>query len=255
MTTDPRETFSRSADRYLDSTDHRTGPDLMVISETARALQPRLTVDIASGAGHALKAAVPFSAFGIAVDLTAQMLKVARENLERAGLTGAGFVQARAEDLPVPHESAGLVTCRIACHHFSSITDFLSEVRRILAPHGSFIMVDSIVPSNSEAGDFLNRLERLRDPSHVRSLNMEQWLEFFRKIKLPVSSVSTFERVHSFTEWSRRVLQDEDSLRKLEGEFKNAPDHIKEEFRIEQDPDGSVISYTDKKVIIVAEKR
>ena len=255
MAEDPRKTFSRSARQYLDSTDHRTGPDLMVISETARAVLPDVTVDIAAGAGHALKATAPYSGFGLAVDLTAQMLNVARENLDRAGLKRVAYVQARAENLPLPHESANLVTCRIACHHFPSITDFLSEVRRVLAPLGSFIMVDSIVPSNSDATDFLNGVERLRDPSHVRSLQMKQWLEFFRKGKLPVSSVSTFQRTHSYTEWSRRVLQDENGLRNLERKFQDAPGHMKEVFRIKQDSDGAVISYTDEKVIIIVEKR
>lgn len=255
MSTDPRETFSKSAERYLDSTDHRTGPDLMVIGETARAIQPEVTIDIAAGAGHALKAAVPHSGFGLAVDLTAQMLSVAKKDLARAGLKRTGCVQGRAENLPIHHGSANLVTCRIACHHFLSVMDFLIEVRRVLVPQGSFILVDSIVPADIEADRFLNEVEKFRDPSHVRSMQMEQWLAFFKKAGLPVSSVSTFQRTHPFTEWSRRMLQDESKLQNLEREFQNAPDHIKEAFQIEQDSDGSVISYTDEKVIIVAEKR
>ena len=255
MTTDPRETFSKSAERYLDSTDHRTGPDLMVISETARAIQPEVTIDIAAGAGHALKAAAPHSGFGLAVDLTAQMLSVAKKNFARDGLKRTSCVQGRAENLPLHHGSANLLTCRIACHHFPSIMDFLIEVRRVLVPQGSFIMVDSIVPADIEADIFLNEVEKLRDPSHVRSLQMEQWLALFKKARLRVSSVSTFQRTHPFTEWSQRMVREESRLRNLEREFQNAPDHIKEVFRIEQDSDGSVISYTDEKVIIVAEKR
>jgi ubiquinone/menaquinone biosynthesis C-methylase UbiE len=255
MTDDPRKTFSKSARRYLDSTDHRTGADLVVISETARALFPGVTLDIATGAGHALRAAAPYSGYALAVDLTAEMLKVAREHLSGAGLNQMGYMQARADRLPLPDESVNLVTCRIACHHFSSIPDFLSEVRRVLAPQGSFVMVDSVVSSDEMAGEFLNKVEKLRDPSHIRSFEVRQWLEFFRKGRLPIASVSTFERIHPFPEWSQRVVLDEKDLQELEKSFQDAPDNLKELFRIEQDSNGSIISYTDEKVIIVAEKR
>lgn len=54
---DPRDTFSVSAGRYLVSADHRSGPDLEVIRQVASQLLPLVTVDVAAGAGHALKAA------------------------------------------------------------------------------------------------------------------------------------------------------------------------------------------------------
>lgn len=255
MTEDPRKTFSKSAERYLDSADHRTGADLVVISETAHAMLPGVTLDIATGAGHALRAAAPYSGYCLAVDLTVEMLKVAREHLTGAGLNQMGYVQARADRLPLSDGSVNLVTCRIACHHFSSIPDFLSEIRRVLAPRGRIVMVDSIVPSDEKAGEFLNRVEQLRDPSHVRSFTMRQWLEFFNIGKLPIASVSTFERTHPFTEWSRRVIQKEKDLKEVERSFQEAPDNLKKLFRIEQDSNGAVISYTDEKVIIIAEKR
>ena len=66
---DPRKSFSGSAGKYLASTDHRSGPDLEVIRLVASQLLPLVTVDVAAGAGHALRAASPFSGSGIAVDL------------------------------------------------------------------------------------------------------------------------------------------------------------------------------------------
>ena len=255
MTTDPRDTFSRSAKKYLDSSDHRTGADLEVISQLAREMIPSVTLDIASGAGHALRTAAPYSGYAMAVDLTAEMLKVARKHLVGTGLDKLGYIQAQADRLPLADGSVDLVICRIACHHFSSIPDFLEEVNRILHPEGNFIMVDSIVPTDEDAGEFLNRVEKIRDSSHVRSFEVGQWMEFFKKGKFSVSSVTTFERTHSFSEWSQRVVHNQKILQDLERNFQKAPDHLKELFRIKQDSDGSVISYTDEKVIIIAEKR
>ena len=51
------------------------------------------------------------------------------------------------------------------------------------------------------------------------------------------------------------MVLDEKDLQELEKSFQDAPDNLKELFRIEQDSNGSIISYTDEKVIIVAEKR
>src|SRR5680860_719546 len=142
--TDPRFTFSRSADRYLSSADHQSGPDLEVIRRVASQQSPSVTVDVATGAGHALAAAIPFSKFCVAVDLTMEMLQVTREHLFGAGLGNVQFIQSAADHLPLANSTASLLTCRIAPHHFASISGFLDEVVRVLEPEGRCVIIDSI---------------------------------------------------------------------------------------------------------------
>ncbi|GBE14319.1 putative methyltransferase YcgJ [bacterium BMS3Abin14] len=252
MPRDPRNTFSGSAERYFKSTDHQTGPDLDFIRETAGRAMPAVTVDVATGPGHALKAAAPFSGFCLASDLTREMLEVARKHLSGAGLNHVRYAQARAHELPLPDDSADLLTCRIACHHFPSVPEFLREARRALKYNGTFVMIDSIVPSDRDAASFMNRVERLRDPSHVRSFDLNQWREFFRVEGFIVRTVRTFQRTHPFREWGARVGLKGEGLENIEAVFRDAPEGIKEIFRIETGPGGVVVSYTDEKAIFSA---
>jgi len=252
--TDPREIFSRSARRYLVSSDHLSGPDLDTIRQVASEQFPDVTVDVAAGAGHALRVASPFSGSCVALDLTMEMLRVARDHLVRTGLTNVLYMQSSAENLPLGAGTVSLLTCRIAPHHFPSITQFLGESVRVLEPEGRCIIIDSISPEDPQCDRFINETERLRDPSHIRSHTLKQWLELFDKTGLEVISVELFERIHPFTEWAARTGLGEEGVDALEKRFRTAPEVIREKFKVKMDDAGKVCSYTDEKGIFVVKK-
>ena len=243
---DPRETFSGSAERYLASTDHGTGPDLALIEKVARQLIPSLTVDVATGAGYALKAAAPMSGFCLALDLTMEMLKVTRKHLDASGIAELGAVQSSAEMMPLGNSTVKLLTCRIAPHHFPSLSPFLEEVRRVLDSEGQAVIIDSVIPEDRECDRFLNEVEHQRDPSHVRSYSCSEWTRFIEEAGLEILYFDTFSRTHPFQEWARRVGLEDAGVKALEERFLKAPFHIRDQFRIEV-MEGKVISYTDDK--------
>ncbi|UCG37995.1 MAG: class I SAM-dependent methyltransferase [bacterium] len=252
---DPRDTFSRSAERYLHSTEHRSGPDLEVIRKAAAGSFPALVLDVASGAGHALRAAAPYSGVCIAADLTMEMLRVTKAHLDGLGLGPVLCVQSGAEALPLADGRAGLVTCRIAPHHFASVPPFLREVARVLAPEGQFILVDSLAPAgDTECDSFINKVERFRDPSHVRSYTSVQWEGFFRDAGLRILLSEVFEKTHVFREWAGRVGLDEEGIRALERMFAEAPARVRRRFKVRQGSGGSVTSYTDEKGMWILKK-
>ena len=254
MAEDPRDTFSGAAERYLDSSDHRSGPDLDRIRSVASDLMPDLTVDVATGAGHATRAAAPFSAFCLVTDLTYEMLVVSRRHLRDAGILHTGFLQASADGLPLAAGSADLVTCRIAGHHFPSIPDFLAEVNRVLSDKGKLVLIDSVVPDDAGADRFLNRIERMRDPSHVRSHTVAGWRGFLTGAGLVIRSEEVFRKRHRFTEWSVRAGLDEAGVRALEREFRQAPADYRRLLDLELGPEGEVLAYTDDKAMFVCSK-
>ena len=252
---DPRNTFSHSADRYLISADHQSGPDLEMIRQVASQQLPAVTVDVATGAGHALGAAFPFSGSCTALDLTIEMLQVARDHLTGAGLTNVQFVQSTAEHLPFAEGAVSLLTCRIAPHHFESIPGFLNEVTRVIESEGRCVIIDSIAPEEADSNQFINEIEWLRDPSHRHSHTLKQWLNLFKKTGLTAISVELFERNHLFQEWAGRTGLDEDGIRALEIRFQKASPNIRKKFKVQLNDEGRVSSYTDEKGIFLLKKQ
>jgi|GEM_PF-346062 len=75
----------------------------------------------------------------VGLDITYRMLQLGKSRLESA--LPVRLLCASALDLPLENGSFDLVTCALATHHMHG-KRLLSDIRRVLAPHGSLVMVD-----------------------------------------------------------------------------------------------------------------
>ena len=127
----------------------RIGPDVArdlrdVIGREPRA---RRALDVACGTGYA---AVGLAAAGLAdeshaSDLSAAMVERTRANAARAGVT-VPLTQADAEVLPYADDSFDLVVARGALHHVPDPLRALQEIRRVLEPGGTAIVLAEPTP-------------------------------------------------------------------------------------------------------------
>lgn len=162
-----RQQFSQHAKYYAQSKGHSEGETLEVLVDFAEPNGTEKALDIATGTGFTAFAFAPKVAHVIATDLTPAMLDQAKTLADERGLQNIGFQVAPAEALPFEAESFDLTTCRIAPHHFQDVPKFLSETYRVLRPRGLFCMVDSVCPESERLIEWQNRVEKMRDHSHV----------------------------------------------------------------------------------------
>ena len=76
------------------------------------------------------------------VDLSPEMVAIAREKLGRAALV----VQGDSEHLPVPDGWAQVVVCSDSFHHYPDPEAALGEFHRVLQPGGTVLIGDTTAP-------------------------------------------------------------------------------------------------------------
>ena len=248
-----RMQFGRVAAKYRCSADHTDVEDLDLLF-TGLALDPAHRVlDVATGGGHTAAALSGLCARVVASDLTPPMLREARRIAAERRAGNVVFAAADAEALPFRDAAFDRVTCRIAPHHFPDVRSALSEMVRVMRPGGRIGIIDSTVPGDPALDAFLNGVEKVRDPSHVRSYRIEEWLELLTGAGLLLLQGASMWKTHAFPEWVARTGRPKAVQWEVETIFLSAFPLARETFRIHTEG-GRVVSYSDEKAIFVAKK-
>lgn len=255
--------FGANASNYTSSSVHAKGASLARLVELVSPDPEWAMLDVATGAGHVALTFAPLVAKVVASDITPQMLEETAKNCGRKGLTNVEVAEADAEALPFADESFSLVTCRIAPHHFPDIPGFVSEVRRVLRPGGTFALVDNVAPdttttpgfSKSELRDAdltYNAFEKIRDPSHGRALTTTQWQEIVSDTGLEIRHVELQPKSMDFQDWCRNMSVPEDTVPRLATMLQNSSPALRA-FLQPREVDGR-LGFTLAELILVARK-
>jgi ArsR family transcriptional regulator len=99
-------------------------------------------LDIGTGTGRMLEIFGPRAEHALGIDLSREMLAVARVNLERAGLSNCSIRQADMYQLPVPGGSFDAVVIHQVLHYAERPSHVIAEAARVLRPGGRLVVVD-----------------------------------------------------------------------------------------------------------------
>jgi ubiquinone/menaquinone biosynthesis C-methylase UbiE len=99
-------------------------------------------LDIGTGTGRMLELFAPLAGRAVGVDASAEMLAVARANLDRAGIRNAMVRQGDLFALPVEPAAYDLVIIHQVLHYLDDGARALREAARALRPGGRLVIVD-----------------------------------------------------------------------------------------------------------------
>lgn len=228
--------FNRQSDRYGKSHILADTQDVAQGLEGAIRPQDGTALDVATGGGHTALWLARNGWKVTAGDIAPRMLENAQKLCTEAGFT----IETRlfpAEEMPFADGSFDLVTTRVAPHHFSSPGNFVQETARVLKRGGHFLLIDGSVPDNdSEAEEWLHRVEKWRDPSHGRFLSRKAWEELARRAGLEVLRSELHARKQPDLEWYFETAATPDVNReKVLEAVASASEHVKAVLRLAQE--------------------
>lgn len=131
-------------------------------------------LDIACGAGYVACTGAARAHQVVGIDITPAMIERARQMQNERGLTNVSWLVGDALPLPFPGGTYSVVMTRYSFHHFVDPLAVLREMARVCRRGGRVVVADAAPVAGKQ--DAYNRMEKLRDPSHVKALTSEELL-------------------------------------------------------------------------------
>jgi ubiquinone/menaquinone biosynthesis C-methylase UbiE len=245
--------FGPSAQDYVTSASHAGGADLERLVAWGRKRGAPRVLDVATGGGHTALAFSAFTPTVVSTDLTLPMLEAARDFIGDTGAVNVRFVASDVEALPFRGASFGVVTCRLAAHHFPAILPAMKEIARVLQPGGSLLIQDILGHDDTELAAFILEVEKRRDPSHVRALPHREWEAFLKAAGMTVIDEGTLVKARQWEEWTARMRMTPEAKADLERFVLDSPERCREGFSFTIE-DGRIQTFSDRLILLRADR-
>ncbi len=132
----------------------------------------RSLLDLGTGTGRMLELLGPELERGLGIDLSLDMLALARARLDRAGLRQCSVRQGDIYDLALPRDSFDVVIVHQVLHYLDDGARAIREAARVLRPQGRLLVIDFAAHEH----EFL-REEHAHRRLGFAEETVSQWLE------------------------------------------------------------------------------
>ena len=232
--------FSPKANAYLTSAVHAAGADLNYMAEWLGQRPQAVALDLGCGAGHAAFRLAPLVQKVVACDLSDAMLSVVAAEAQARGLDNLVTKCSAAETLPCPTAAFDVVVTRYSAHHWHDWAGGLAQMRRVLKPGGAAVFMDVVAPAHTLCDTWLQSLELLRDPSHVRNASVAQWQAQLQALGFKAVEVVPYRLRLEFASWVARMQTPPAHVAAIRALQQVASAAVREYFEIEADGSWTV---------------
>ncbi len=208
--------FGRQAQAYSKGNIFVDGFHLSEVIRRSGVTNNHRVLDIATGAGFLALEFAKTAEMVVGSDITPNMLFHACEKQRDSGRENTRFILSDVESLPFGNETFDIVSCRFAFHHFPEPDKALLEMERVCKTNGRIVLVDGVSSEERDKSLFHNRIEKLRDPSHVRIYTLSEMIRMFNASGAVIADINHWDIQQDFEEWARRAGTDEAKIKVIE---------------------------------------
>lgn len=224
--------FAEVAENYRSSAVHAAGADLDWLVKCSGAQAQKLALDAGCGAGHTAMALAPRVRTVIACDFTPSMLQQVDALADERGISNVIAQLADVERLPFPDSCFDIIASRYSAHHWPQPERALSEFRRALKADGCFVISDIMASEEYAQDTFLQALELLRDPSHIRDYRVSEWRRMLADAGFEAEVVNRFRLRLHFGTWIKRMATPRQNADMIKALFAGASADIRAAFEL-----------------------
>jgi ubiquinone/menaquinone biosynthesis C-methylase UbiE len=164
-----------------------------------------VVLDVACGAAHLGRALAPRVSYVHGLDLVPEMLQQAKRLADANDLQNLALLQGDATDLPWIDAQFDLVVCRLTLHQVGDPAAVVREMVRVTKDGGRIAVIDMIADPIPGITKETNRLERLRDPSHGRTLTAAEITHLIEDARAVIESDSVQDQPLDLEDWMART--------------------------------------------------
>ena len=196
-----QESFTRQADVYAVTPTVANPVRIERLVEAVNPAPESRVLEVACGPGFLALAFAARCRDAVGLDLTDAPLAIAEKNRCERGLANVRFQRGDADHLPFADGEFDVLVCRFAFHHFEEPGRVLRQMARVCRPQGKVAVEDLVSSEHRARGNYQNRFERLRDPSHTRALAPSELLGLFTASGLELGRLYSGELVQNLERW------------------------------------------------------
>jgi ubiquinone/menaquinone biosynthesis C-methylase UbiE len=200
-----RDRFTRTAEVFADAMMQTRAAEAESLAYMVSAKKSDCAADLACGPGALAVAFARHVRWIIGLDLTPAMLAVAQRTARDANARNVAFALGNAQQIPFPDASLDLVLSSYALHHVPEAGRVIGEMSRVLKRGGRAGIIDIFALEDPRSAEMHDRIERIRDPSHTRTLARSEFAAFFGANGLRVTDTRVEEYPVTFDQWMHRA--------------------------------------------------
>jgi ubiquinone/menaquinone biosynthesis C-methylase UbiE len=165
--------FTKQAVPFANILAHSNEESTRLLIEMAQIDKSDTVLDVACGPGLLACALAPYVQKVTGIDLVPAMIETARKSQQEQNLPNIEWKIGDISPLPFEDSSFSVVVCRYAFHHFLKPGAVLKEMLRVATPKGRVAVIDVFTTSSTQSEAY-DKVEKLKDPSHVRTFPLTE---------------------------------------------------------------------------------
>jgi ubiquinone/menaquinone biosynthesis C-methylase UbiE len=178
--------FTRMAAPFARMPAHSDQTSMQLLMDVAAIGSGDRVLDVCCGPGLVSCAIAPRAGHVTGIDITPAMIDQANRLQKSNRLDNMDWVVGDVTRLPFPANSFSVVLSRYAFHHLLGPATVLREMARVCRPGGRVVLADVFCTSEDQRALY-DQIEKLRDPSHVRALLLQELQDLFAGAALTIT--------------------------------------------------------------------